>query len=43
MQIKQEEIQRKLSYRFKWYAGVLVFVTLMNPFLAMFDKCDFYY
>ena len=40
MQIKQEEIEQKLSYRFNWYSWILVFVTSINTFFVIFHKYD---
>ena len=40
IQLKQEEIEMKLSYRFKWYTGVLVFATTLNTFFVVFHRYD---
>ena len=40
MHVKQELIEKKLSYRFNWYAWVLVFATTINTFFVIFHKYD---
>lgn len=34
------EIEKKLSYRFKWFGGMIVFTTAMNTFFVVFHHFD---
>ena len=40
VQRKQEDIERKLSYRFQCYAWLLVFFTAVNTFFVVFHRYD---